>query len=206
MTLPQRFYTSEDVYRAEMDRFFFGGWVCVGREEQVSKPGDYFLAEIAGESVIVTRDAAGELRAHYNVCRHRGTRMCTEQAGAFPNGRIRCPYHAWTYGLDGALVVAPHMEPDFVRADYPLHPVAVDVWHGHVFLNLSKSPVALATHLASLTGSFAAWNMAELRLHKRIVYDVPRQLETDRRELQRVSALPRAAPGAEPADRLHGSG
>ena len=140
MTLPQRFYTDSDVFRAEMDRFFFSSWVCVGRDEQLAKAGEYFLAEVAGESVIVTRDARGALRAHYNVCRHRGTRMCTESSGAFKDGRIRCPYHAWTYGLDGALVVAPHMEADFVRADYPLHSVAVESWQGHLFVNLSKEP------------------------------------------------------------------
>jgi Rieske 2Fe-2S family protein len=155
-----------------MDRFFFSRWVCVGRDEQVAKPGDYFLAEVAGESVIVTREGSGALRAHYNVCRHRGTRMCTAQSGSFANGRIRCPYHAWTYGLDGGLVVAPHMEPDFVRADYPLHAVAIDSWQGHLFLNFSKTPVSLGEQLASLTETFAAWNMGELSMRKRIAYDV----------------------------------
>jgi Rieske 2Fe-2S family protein len=169
-TLPQRYYTDYDVFRAEMDRFFFSRWVCVGRDEQVGKAGDYFLAEVAGESVIVTRDASGALRAHYNVCRHRGTRMCMEQSGVFKDARIRCPYHAWTYGLDGALVVAPHMEADFVRSDYPLHPVAVEVWQGHLFVSLSKAPAPL--DLSSLTESFAAWDMGDLRMRKRITYDV----------------------------------
>ena len=170
LTLPQRYYTSEDVFRAEMDRFFFSRWVCVGRDEQVVAPGKYFLAEVAGESVIVTRDAAGGLRAHYNVCRHRGTRMCTEQAGSFKDGRIRCPYHAWTYALDGALVVAPQMEPEFARSEYPLHSVAVESWHGHVFVNLAKEPAPL--ELTPLAESFAAWNMGELRMRKRLTYDV----------------------------------
>jgi Rieske 2Fe-2S family protein len=170
LTLPQRFYTDSDVFRSEMDRFFFSRWVCVGRDEQLAKAGDYFLAEIAGESVIVTRDAAGAPRAHYNVCRHRGTRLCTQHSGSFKDGRIRCPYHAWTYALDGALVVAPHMEADFARADYPLHSVAVESWQGHLFVNLSKEPAAL--DLSSLTESFAAWNMAELRMGHRIAYDV----------------------------------
>jgi Rieske 2Fe-2S family protein len=169
-TLPQHFYTDPDVFRKEMDRFFFSSWVCVGRDEQLAKPGDFFLAQIAGESVIVTRDAAGGLRAHYNVCRHRGTRMCTEASGTFEHGRIRCPYHAWTYGLDGGLVIAPHMEPDFDRSLYPLHSVAIESWHGHIFLNLSKSPTPL--NLATLSDSFSAWNMAELTMRKRITYDV----------------------------------
>src|SRR6185503_6684364 len=104
MTLPQRYYTDPEQFRVEMDRFFFHQWVCVGREEQVAGPRQYFLAEIGDESIIVTRDDHGRLHACYNVCRHRGTRMCTETSGAFPCGRIRCPYHAWTYGVDGALL------------------------------------------------------------------------------------------------------
>lgn len=169
-TLPQRYYTDLDVYRSEIDRFFFSSWVCVGRDEQIAKAGDYFLADIAGESVIVTRDAAGSLRAHYNVCRHRGTRMCTEAAGTFPNARIRCPYHAWTYGLDGSLVGAPHMESDFAKEEYPLHAAAITSWHGHLFVNLAKDPAPL--DLSPLTEEFAPWNMAELILRKRIAYEV----------------------------------
>jgi Rieske 2Fe-2S family protein len=169
-TLPQRYYTDPELYRAELERFYFSQWICVGRAEQVAQPGSYFLAEIGGESVIVTRDASGSLRAHYNVCRHRGTRMCTEHAGTFPNNRIRCPYHAWTYGLDGALVGAPHMEID--RGEYPLHSVHIADWGGHLFLNFSREPEPLAHQLEPLTQAFAAWNMADLRLHKRIVYDV----------------------------------
>lgn len=171
-TLPQHYYTDPDHFRVEMDRFFFARWVCVGREEQAARPGQYFLAEIAGESIIVTRDAAGQLRAHYNVCRHRGTRMCTEAAGEFPGGRIRCPYHSWTYALDGALLGAPQMGEEFARADYPLQPAAVDVWHGHVFMHLGPSPARLAQQLEPLTEAFAAWNMADLRQRHRIIYDV----------------------------------
>lgn len=172
MTLPQRYYTDSDVHRAEMDRFFFGRWMCAGREEQAANAGDYFLVELEGESVIVTRDTSGELRAHFNVCRHRGTRMCTEHSGSFASGKIRCPYHAWTYGLDGTLLGAPHMGEDFDRADYPLKPVAVDTWQGFVFLNFSEAPGSLAEQLAPLTEAFAPWSMSELRMHRRVVYDV----------------------------------
>jgi Rieske 2Fe-2S family protein len=170
MTLPQQYYVDNDVYRREMDRFFFHKWICVGRAEQVATPGSYFLVEIGGESVIVTRDPSGKLQAFYNVCRHRGTRMCTEREGAFPNNRIRCPYHAWTYGLDGALIAAPHLDID--RSEYPLHPVHIDTWEGHIFLNFSKDPWSLAEQLAPLTQAFAPWRMADLKLHHRIVYDV----------------------------------
>jgi Rieske 2Fe-2S family protein len=169
-TLPQKYYTDPELYRAELERFFFGQWICVGRAEQVAQAGSYFLAEVGGESVIVTKDAGGELRAHYNVCRHRGTRMCTEVSGTFPNGRIRCPYHSWTYGLDGALIAAPQMEID--KTEYSLHVVNVAEWGGHLFLNFSREAALLEQQLGELRDAFAAWKMAELRLHRRIVYDV----------------------------------
>lgn len=161
-TLPQPYYTDRSVFRDEMERLFVNGWVCAGQAEQIPEPGDYFLADIAGESVIVTRGHEG-IAAFYNVCRHRGTRMCTED-GRF-GGRIQCPYHGWTYGLDGRLIGAPHM--DIRREDYPLHSAAVHDWDGHLFLNLSNAAPPMES-----PEQFAPWRMQELRMHKRIVYDV----------------------------------
>jgi nitrite reductase/ring-hydroxylating ferredoxin subunit len=113
-TLPARYYTDPEVFRREMESFFSRMWVCVGREEQMSKAGGYFLREVDGESIIITRDQAGSVRAFYNVCRHRGTRMCRDQEGTFSN-RIQCPYHGWTYALDGRLLGAPHMDESTFR-------------------------------------------------------------------------------------------
>jgi Rieske 2Fe-2S family protein len=172
MTLPARYYTDAAVFHAELDRLFFGRWICVGRTERIANPGDYFLVEIANESVIVTRSADGAVRAFFNVCRHRGTRMCTTAEGSL-EGRIHCPYHGWTYGLDGALIGAPHMDqPGFSRADYPLKAVAIETWDGHIFLNFAAQPRPLAAQLGDLPERFAAWRMGELRLHRRTVYDV----------------------------------
>ncbi len=172
MTLPGRYYTDGKIFRQELDIFFRKKWFCAGRSEQVAKAGDYFLCEVAGESIIVTRDGSGELRGHYNVCRHRGTRMCRESEGAFA-GRIQCPYHGWTYGLDGKLQGAPHMEREaFRREDYPLRAVSLDEWDGHIFLNLADEAEPLAMQLAELPEKFAPWKMGELRRYKRIVYDV----------------------------------
>jgi Rieske 2Fe-2S family protein len=172
MTLPGRYYTDGGIFRQELERFFFNKWVCAGRTEQVAKAGDYFLCEVGGESIIVTRDAAGGLRAFYNVCRHRGTRMCRESHGAFA-GRIQCPYHAWTYALDGKLIGAPHMlDAGFHREEYPLHVVQIDSWDGHIFLNLSAQGQPLASQLGDLPQKFAPWKMQELRLYKRIAYEV----------------------------------
>jgi Rieske 2Fe-2S family protein len=111
-TLPARYYTDHHVFDEELERFFCQTWVCAGRVNQIPLPGDYFVRDVAGESVIITRDGSGSLRAFFNVCRHRGTRICAGAEGHFA-GRIQCGYHGWTYGLDGNLIGAPHMEMAF---------------------------------------------------------------------------------------------
>ncbi|MBS1849690.1 MAG: aromatic ring-hydroxylating dioxygenase subunit alpha [Acidobacteria bacterium] len=170
VTLPARYYVDPDVYKQEIDRFFCRMWVCAGRADQVSNPGDYFLRELANESIIVIRDNQRQIRAFYNVCRHRGTRMCTVEEGKF-SGRIQCPYHGWTYGLDGKLIGAPHME-GLAREEYPLHGVRTELWDGHIFINLQSQAAPLAAQLQDLPQKFANWRMQDLRLYKRKVYDV----------------------------------
>jgi Rieske 2Fe-2S family protein len=171
-TLPSRYYTDAALYREELERFYCQSWICAGRTSAIPGAGSYFLREIAGESIMILRDAAGAVRAFYNVCRHRGTRMCAVGEGSL-GGRIQCPYHGWSYALDGRLLGAPHMdEPDFRREDYPLHQVAAATWDGHIFLNLAHNPQPLEEQLGELREKFAPWRMADLRLHRRIVYDV----------------------------------
>lgn len=171
-TLPARYYTDPQLFREELERFYCQSWVCAGRAEQVGKPGDYFLRELAGESIILTRDREHKIRAFYNVCRHRGTKLVTEREGSF-SGRIQCGYHGWTYGLDGKLIGAPHMDEDgFCREDYPLNKVQAAEWDGHIFINLNPEAEPLEKQLADLPAKFGSWRMAELRLHRRIIYDV----------------------------------
>ena len=172
-TLPAAFYTDDTYFRREMDRLFARMWICAGRTEEIEKPGQFVLRDVLGESMIVTSNAAGKVNAFYNVCRHRGTKLCTEHKGSFA-GSIQCPYHAWTYDLDGRLIGAPHMDevPHFAKSEYPLHKVHADVWDGHIFLNLSSTPQPLHEQLAGLPDKFASWRMQELRLGHRIVYDV----------------------------------
>jgi phenylpropionate dioxygenase-like ring-hydroxylating dioxygenase large terminal subunit len=172
-TLPAAYYVDADFFEKEMDALFAKMWICAGRTEQVEAPGQFFVREVLGESVIVTRGASGRVNAFYNLCRHRGTKLCTDEAGAFP-GSIQCPYHSWTYDLDGRLIGAPHMDevPHFRKDEYPLHRVHADVWDGHIFLNLSPDPDPLTVQLADLPPKFTPWTMQELRLGDRIVYDV----------------------------------
>ncbi|HJT69631.1 MAG TPA: aromatic ring-hydroxylating dioxygenase subunit alpha [Terriglobales bacterium] len=172
-TLPARYYTDPQVFRDELERFYCESWVCAGRTEQVGNPGEYFLREVAGESIIITRDRDQNVRAFYNVCRHRGTRLVTEATGTF-SGRIQCGYHGWTYGLDGKLIGAPHMDDGdgFCRDEYSLNKVQADIWDGHIFINLDHASAPLEEQLADLPDKFLPWRMQDLRLHRRIVYDV----------------------------------
>src|SRR5207244_10531341 len=95
-TLPRRFYADPEFYRAELDRFYFNRWICAGRCDQIPHAGGFFTRTIGDDSIIVTRDEGGDIHAMFNVCRHRGTRLCEQHEGNF-TGRIQCPYHAWTY-------------------------------------------------------------------------------------------------------------
>ena len=142
---------------SEQERIFAREWLCVGREESIRKPGDFFTVERAGESLIVTRDARGVVHAFFNVCRHRGSRICTTASGHF-QGSIQCPYHAWTYGLDGALKVARNMTelPGFDRAEYPLKEAQVGLWEGFVFVNLGRRDRYSTETFAPLIGRFSA--------------------------------------------------
>lgn len=173
-TLPAPYYTDQSHYQREMEALFLRMWICAGRVEQVARPGQYIVRDVVGESVIITTNGAGQVSAFYNVCRHRGTKLCAEHEGSFGRS-IQCPYHAWTYDLDGRLIGAPHMDevPHFDKADYPLHRVHAEVWDGHIFINLSRdTPVPLRSQLADLPAKFTQWRMDELRLGHRTVYDV----------------------------------
>ncbi len=173
-TLPARFYTDAEYFRRELDALFRTMWICAGRSEEIARPGQFVLRDVAGDSVIVTRSADGGVHAFHNVCRHRGTRLCTEASGTFP-GSIQCPYHAWTYGLDGRLVGAPHMDevPHFRKEDFPLHGVHAEVWDGHVFHQRGRRRRRRSRRSsADLPVKFRSWRMEDLRLGRRIVYDV----------------------------------
>ena len=171
-TLPQKYFVSPEVFDQEQEKIFAGQWVLVGHESEVAKAGDYFLRDVSGESLIIARDKRGEVRAFYNVCRHRGTRLCEEASGHA--AAIQCPYHAWTYGLDGRLVGAPHMDEvkEFDREEFSLWPVKVEIWEGFIFVNLSPDAKPLAEWFEPLRGKFTEWNLPKLRSAKRVEYDV----------------------------------
>jgi Rieske 2Fe-2S family protein len=171
--LDARRYHAPEVFAAEQERIFAQDWICVGRTEQLERAGDFVLADVAGESIIVTRGADARLRAFYNVCRHRGTRLCTQPSGRFA-GSIQCPYHGWTYALDGSLIAARTMTgvPDFERADFPLFEAGAALFEGFVFVSLAPEPEPFAQAFAPLAGRFARWHVGELRTARTIAYDL----------------------------------
>jgi Rieske 2Fe-2S family protein len=172
-TLAREYYTSEAILAEERERIFARGWNCAGRASDVEQPGDFLVREIAGESIIVTRDKSGAPRAFFNICRHRGTRICREASGHFPDS-IQCSYHAWTYALDGRLVGAPHMQEaaDFDKADYPLHAAALAEWEGFLFVNVDEKPAPFEAAWAALQGRFARFGLPGLVVGHRVTYDV----------------------------------
>jgi len=171
--MPREYYTSPGIFGEERERIFAREWHCVGRASKLSQPGDYFLREVAGESIIVLRDREGTLRAHFNICRHRGTRICREESGRFGE-TIQCPYHAWTYRTNGKLVGAPHMQDTqgFSMGDYPLHAAAVAEWEGFLFVNVAEKPEPFSGAWAPLSTRFARYGLKNLAVGHRVVYDV----------------------------------
>jgi Rieske 2Fe-2S family protein len=186
-TLLREYYVDPALFAREKDRIFTREWMCVGREEEVPGAGDYLLVDVAGERLLVVRAQDGALHAHYNVCRHRGSELVLDvqakpqtgaqvrPTGTFNSG-IRCPYHAWTYALDGRLRTAPFLEEGvgFCKGDLPLHGAAVASWGGFLFLNLAGPGQAgpLAAQLGGIPGRVGRYPLANLRLARRITYDV----------------------------------
>lgn len=148
-TLPARFYTDPAIYEAEKTAIFYKSWWCAGHKSQLPKPGSYITTEIHEQGVVVTRDQDGLLRAFYNVCQHRGHELVK---GAGEARIFTCPYHAWTYNLDGSLRTARLTKalPDFKACDFALKPVRVEEFCGFVFVNLDQDAISLKEQSGAL--------------------------------------------------------
>jgi Rieske 2Fe-2S family protein len=171
-TMAREYFVSPKIFAREQEKIFSKHWLLVGHQSQVANAGDYVVQRVSGESLIVIRDKAGEIHGFFNVCRHRGTTLVENGSGQL--SAIQCPYHAWTYGLDGRLIGAPHMDevPGFEKTDYPLQPVKLGIWAGFIFVNLDDKALQLEKWFEPLAEKFSHWNMSILRGAKRIEYDV----------------------------------
>ena len=119
--LEREFYTGEEEYRVDLEMIWYRDWLFVGHDCEVPKPGNYLTVQIGEYPVVVVRDRNGELRAFHNACRHRGSRICSAERGTVT--RLVCPYHQWTYHLDGRLFAARDMGEGFDRSQYGLHEI-----------------------------------------------------------------------------------
>ena len=134
-SLPQEFYVEPEVFEEDLRRVFYKNWLFAGHACEIPEPGDYFLLPVGAEELIVLRDKEGAVRAHFNVCRHRGSRILTKERGC--SRSLVCPYHQWVYALDGGLTNARLMGEGFDADEYRLRPAAVRELAGLVFVCLS---------------------------------------------------------------------
>lgn len=141
--LSQPFYCDPDFFELEVQRVLKSHWHCVGHKSQAPEPGDFFTVEVLGESLIIVCAQDRQIRALLNVCRHRGSRICTERTGHARGGSFVCPYHAWSYNLEGTLRAARHMPQDFDRASHGLKSLHVRVIEGLIFISFAETPLGL---------------------------------------------------------------
>jgi glycine betaine catabolism A len=139
-TLPQAYFNDPNIYRMDVERIWKTGWLFAGHSCEIPQSGDYFLVELDTESVIVIRGEQGAVHALHNVCRHRGSVVCTEPCGHVT--KLVCPYHQWAYDLDGRLLAWRGMQPELNKADFPLARVAVREVEGLIFICLSPEPMS----------------------------------------------------------------
>jgi carnitine monooxygenase subunit len=143
--MPAAYYSDPDIFEREKQAIFFRSWRFVGHTTEIDRPGDYLTQDICGQNVFVLRGHDRQLRAFYNVCQHRAHELVSGRKGNL-GAVVTCPYHAWAYGLDGALRHARHCDAvaGFDKADFALEPVRVDVFCGFVFINLDPDARPMA--------------------------------------------------------------
>ncbi len=160
-------YTSRDFMRREWDGMWTRVWLLAGLEQDIREPGNFFVFSIGRESILVTRTREGEVSAVYNVCQHRGNRLTTEERGCVK--AITCPYHNWSYDLDGRLraVPEPHRFSQGIDRDaLSLKPVKVEVWAGLVWVNMDPQAKPLADFLGHIQADLIPWHLERMRLTK----------------------------------------
>ena len=161
-TLPRGLYVSDEAFAFDTQVMLKSVWLYACTVAHVKNAGDYFVFELAGNSIIILRGRDNEVRAFWNSCRHRGAKICLEQSGRAP--RLMCPYHQWTYGLDGKLLAARSMAEDFDKADHGLNPVALENVGGLIFICLSDNPPPIDHVKADIADQIAVYDLEKLKV------------------------------------------
>ncbi len=179
-TLSGTYYTDPAIFALEQAKIFEADWFCAVRSADLATPGAFQTVQIGRESVLVARGRDGKLNAFLNVCRHRGARICTDESGSVKRA-FQCPYHAWTYGLDGKLIAAPNLTgmPDVDRTEFGLVKLHLREWQGYAWVCLADEPPSFEeTVMGAVTERLGAleeidgYTVADLAVGKRISYDV----------------------------------
>src|SRR5262245_15311079 len=179
--LPKAMYVDPEHFARERDDVLFTSWFCIGRVDDLGldQPGRLAVLDVVGESILVTSDRDGGLHAAYNVCRHRGSQIVPTEPGTTPPacdiGALRCPYHSWTYDLDGRLLKAPHTDDvdDFDKAEFGLHPIGIRAWGGFVFVHLTPEAASdFDADMAEFTSRLHRYPLADLATGLSYTYDV----------------------------------
>jgi Rieske 2Fe-2S family protein len=161
-TLPRELYVSDKAFEFDTQVMLKSVWLYVCTVAHVKNPGDYFVFELANNSIIIVRGRDNEVRAFWNSCRHRGSKICLEQSGRAP--RLMCPYHQWTYGLDGKLLAARSMDDDFAKADHGLNPVALENVGGLIFICMADDPPPIAQVKADISEQIGIYDLEHLKV------------------------------------------
>jgi glycine betaine catabolism A len=179
-TLPGSAYSDPELFAREQQQIFERMWFCAASSADLGKPGSFRTVQIGRESILLTRSRKGAARGYFNVCRHRGAQLCAEESGEGARS-FQCPYHAWTYDLEGKLIAAPNLTkmPDIDRHEYGLRTVHVREWLGYVWVSLAEEPPSfeqtvigdVRTRLGDVQ-CLQQYGVENLALARRITYDV----------------------------------
>ena len=161
-SLDQRFYKDESIFDLEKNHIFYDSWIFIGHESQIPNKGDYFVYKLLDEEIIVLRNKENEVKAFFNVCRHRGSRICLEESGN--TSRFSCPYHSWTYNLDGKLLAAKSLREGIDKSTLGLHRCNIASVSGMLLINLSDNPQSLANLQSDLKEPFEMFGFEDLKV------------------------------------------
>jgi phenylpropionate dioxygenase-like ring-hydroxylating dioxygenase large terminal subunit len=168
--LAQAFYRDPDIYRHDIEQIFLKTWLYAGHQSEIPNVGDWFLFEFDQESVIIVRSAENEINALLNVCRHRGSRVCVESSGC--SKRLTCPYHGWTYDLEGRLKAAAQMGESFDKSGIGLKKIHVGVLGGMIFVNFADEPAPFSLVQNGLTDCLKSYGLENARVAHRQSYPI----------------------------------
>jgi len=170
-SLDQRFYTDAAIYELELERIIYRNWIFAGHVSQLPEPGDFRVLNVAGESAIIVRGKDGTINGFANVCRHRGSLVCLEEQGH--TDKFACPYHGWTYDIDGKLFAARDMPDDFDMATHSLKTVSVGIIQGLLFVSFTDDPLSLEACREELAEPMAMFDFENLKVAAAKSYDIP---------------------------------